>query len=159
MGKDYRAFIDNLCKSYDSALYQYAARRLRDDEIAKDLVQETFLLLVIRVSEIYTHENPAGWLFRVLGNLIQRELKKPYHQELPFASEEAALLSYTDEHFFQALPSGLTDAERELLTLRLEKNWDYETIADYLGITPDACRQRMSRTIRKCRELLHNEDT
>ena len=158
MEKDYRAFIEKLCKRYDSALYQYAARRLRDDELAKDLVQETFLLLVIRVSEIYTHEKPAGWLFRVLGNLIRRELQKPYHQELPLASEEAALLSYTDEHFFQTLPSGLLDAERELLTLRLEKNWDYETIADYLGITPDACRQRMSRAIQKCRELLQNEE-
>lgn len=159
MGKDYRAFIDKLCKSYESALYQYAARRLRDDELAKDLVQETFLLLVIQVSEIYTHENPAGWLFRVLGNMIRRELKKPYHQELPLVSEEAALLSYTDEHFFQDLPSGLSDAERELLALRLEKNWDYETIADFLGITPAACRQRMSRAIRKCRELLQNEDS
>lgn len=59
MGKDYRAFIDWLCKRYDSALYQYAARRLRDDELAKDLVQETFLLLVIQAPEIYTHENPA----------------------------------------------------------------------------------------------------
>ena len=59
MGKDYRAFIDKLCKSYESALYQYAARRLRDDELAKDLVQETFLLLVIQAPEIYTHENPA----------------------------------------------------------------------------------------------------
>ena len=106
MGKDYRAFIDKLCKSYESALYQYAARRLRDDELAKDLVQETFLLLVIRVTEIYIHENPAGWLFRVLGNLIRRELKKPYHQELPLVSEEASLLSYTDEHFFQTLPCG-----------------------------------------------------
>lgn len=158
MGKDYRAFIDELCKSYESALYQYAARRLRDDELAKDLVQETFLLLVIQAPKIYIHENPAGWLFRVLGNMTRRELQKPYHQELPLASEEAALLSYTDEHFFQDLPSGLSDAERELLTLRLEKNWDYETIAAVLGITPDNCRQRMSRVIRKCRELLQNEE-
>ena len=158
MGKDYRAFIDELCKSYESALYQYAARRLRDDELAKDLVQETFLLLVIQAPKIYIHENPAGWLFRVLGNMTRRELQKPYHQELPLASEEAALLSYTYEHFFQDLPSGRSDAERELLTLRLEKNWDYETIAAVLGITPDNCRQRMSRVIRKCRELLQNEE-
>ena len=150
--------FEQLVEQYQRLVYTICFQMTRDRDTAEDLVQETFLLLVIRVSEIYTHEKPAGWLFRVLGNLIRRELQKPYHQELPLASEEASLLSYTDEHFFQTLPSGLLDAERELLTLRLEKNWDYETIADYLGITPDACRQRMSRAIRKCRELLQNEE-
>ena len=73
-------------------------------------------------------------------------------------SEELAQIGRPDEHFFQLLPCGLTDSEQELLVLRIEKKWDYETIAEYKGLTIDACRQRMSRAIRKCRKLLQQED-
>lgn len=157
MGNDYNEFIDLLCNDYGDALYQYAARQVHDLELAKDLVQEVFLLLTIRAAHVYTHQNPPGWLFKVMGNLILREQKKPYHSDVSLMSDEISLLGCADEHFFQLLPGGLSDAECELLTLRIEKKWDYETIAEYKGITVDACRQRMSRAVRKCRKLMKKD--
>lgn len=158
MENDYTEFIDRLCNEYGEALYQYAARRIHNPEITKDLVQEVFLLLTIQISHVYTHQNPQGWLFKVLENLIMREAKKSQRSEVLLSSEEIAQLGRTDEHFFQLLPRGLTDSEQELLILRIEKKWDYETIAEYKGLTIDACRQRMSRAIRKCRKLIQQED-
>lgn len=158
VGDDYIEFINRLCNEYGEALYQYAARRIHNPEMVKDLVQEVFLLLTIQVAHVYTHQNPPGWLFKVLENLILRELKKSQHSEVSLLSEELAQIGRPDEHFFQLLPCGLTDSEQELLVLRIEKKWDYETIAEYKGLTIDACRQRMSRAIRKCRKLLQQED-
>ena len=158
MENDYTEFIDRLCNEYGEALYQYAARRIHNPEITKDLVQEVFLLLTIQISHVYAHQNPQGWLFKVLENLIMREAKKSQRSEVLLSSEEIAQLGRPDEHFFQLLPRGLTDSEQELLILRIEKKWDYETIAEYKGLTIDACRQRMSRAIRKCRKLLQQEE-
>ena len=44
MENDYTEFIDRLCNEYGEALYQYAARRIHNPEVTKDLVQEVFFL-------------------------------------------------------------------------------------------------------------------
>ena len=55
------------------------------------------------------------------------------------------------------LPTGLSEQDKELILLRIDKKLSFDEIAEYYGITNDACRQRLSRAIRKCRSLLDCE--
>lgn len=55
------------------------------------------------------------------------------------------------------LPTGLSEQDKELVLLRIDKKLSFDEIAEYYGITNDACRQRLSRAIRKCRSLLDCE--
>lgn len=55
------------------------------------------------------------------------------------------------------LPTGLSEQDKELILLRIDKKLSFDKIAEYYGITNDACRQRLSRAIRKCRSLLDCE--
>lgn len=57
----------------------------------------------------------------------------------------------------QYLPTGLSEQDKELILLRIDKKLSFDEIAEYYGITNDACRQRLSRAIRKCRLLLDCE--
>lgn len=53
--------------------------------------------------------------------------------------------------------TGLSEQDKELILLRIDKKLSFDEIAEYYGITNDACRQRLSRAIRKCRSLLDCE--
>ena len=51
----------------------------------------------------------------------------------------------------------MREQDKELILLRIDKKLSFDEIAEYYGITNDACRQRLSRAIRKCRLLLDCE--
>lgn len=159
MEKDYDEFINALCEKYEGALYQFAYRCVDDSELARDVVQEVFLTLTIHVAKVYVHPNPQGWLFKSLYHLTAREIAKHYHNDVSLDSQEDIPAIKQEETLDNILPRELTDMERELLILRIEKQWDYAAIAEYKGITVVNCRQRMSRAIRRCRELLSDTDT
>ena len=52
------------------------------------------------------------------------------------------------------LPDGLNEQEKKLLLARIEEERSIPEIAEALGISEVACRQRLSRAVRKCRELM-----
>ena len=56
--------------------------------------------------------------------------------------------------FSQALPPGLTPEDRQLLSWKYELELDHREMARRLGISPQACRARLSRLLRKCRDLM-----
>lgn len=159
MDRKQHAFIAALHIKYAEAMVQYAARATGDEHLAEDLVQETFLTAMGKIDKVFAHPNPAGWLFRTLQHITAREMDLAYHSaELPMTDEsflkdrEDAFASLED-----MLPKNLSGEDRELLALRFEKEWGYDAIADYKGITQSACRQRMSRAVRRCRKEMEKE--
>ena len=55
------------------------------------------------------------------------------------------------------LPAGLSEQDKELILLRVDKGLSFDEIAEYYGITNVACRKWLSRAIQKCRTLLEKE--
>lgn len=102
------------------------------------------------------HSNPTAWLYKTLNNLIMRELHRSYHKEVALDEWNEARESMNLPMYLY-LPTGLSEQDKELILLRIDKKLSFDKIAEYYGITNDACRQRLSRAIRKCRSLLDCE--
>lgn len=130
--------------------------RIGDWHLAEDLVQETFLTACWKANQICSHTNPTAWLYKTLNNLIMRELHRSYHKEVALDEWNEARESM-DIPMHLYLPTGLSEQDKELILLRIDKKLSFDEIAEYYGITNDACRQRLSRAIRKCRLLLDCE--
>lgn len=82
-----------------------------------------------------------------------RELHRSYHKDVALDEwNEARESMNLPMHLY--LPTGLSEQDKELILLRIDKKLSFDEIAEYYGITNDACRQRLSRAIRKCRSLL-----
>lgn len=79
-----------------------------------------------------------------------------YHKEVALDEWNEARESM-DIPMHLYLPTGLSEQDKELILLRIDKKLSFDEIAEYYGITNDACRQRLSRAIRKCRLLLDCE--
>jgi RNA polymerase sigma-70 factor (ECF subfamily) len=140
-------------REYD-ALCRAAYRTLGDWEAAQDLVQDTFLLALLK-DALPAHPNPGAWLTLTLQNLVRNERRRlvshgalplDYAGELPAAEAEHGLRDI--------LPAGLAESERELLTLRFERQLSYRELGERMGISENACRVKLFRTVEKCKKLL-----
>lgn len=135
-------------------------RKTGDICLAEEIAQETFLVAIIKVDDLMGHEKPEGWLFKTLNNIILREMDRVYRRtECPLDGAMELLYHEDDIPFELMLPKELSSYDKEMLILRLDKQWSYEQIADYRGITQAACRKQMSRAVARCKEFMENSFT
>ena len=149
--------IRSLMKQHSASMVQLTYRRLGDWHLAEDLVQETFLTACCKANILSGHVNAVAWLYKTLNNLTLCEKRRIYHKIETGYDGDIVDDSDIDLPMDCYLPKGLNDKDRELILLRIEKRCSFQEIAEYFGITEAACRQRLSRTIRKCRTLLEEE--
>lgn len=159
MTREQIAFLNQLYIDYTNKLVQCAFRHTSNMELAKYLVQDVFATAIVRIEEVYKRrDNPRPWLFKVLNNLTRRELAKAYHvHELPISEEMQYGAAELDVPLRTLLPIELSEKEKKALLWRLELHMSYAEIAEQYGISEDACRQYVNRTMEKCRRLLEDE--
>jgi len=123
-------------------------------------VQETFLILLCKIEELSRHPNLAGWLYKTAQNLAKRELHSARHsRELPLNEDiAAARAGDVRDDLFEVLPSGLSAAERDILTRRYLRRMPHEEIADELGISTATCHMRLHRARQHALGLLNRDE-
>ena len=120
---------------------------------AEDVTQEVFLRLNDRMKEnaaLRSHDNITAWLFTVLKNVIGNVWQKRSNQEIAVAdiwaqSQQPSYELLPDEPF----PPGLTEEEQDILKFHILQGFTHKEIADFLGISPAACRMRFHRAVEK----------
>jgi RNA polymerase sigma-70 factor (ECF subfamily) len=79
-------WFDALYKKNALDMVRFAARLIGDEEIAKELVQEAFLILLYKKDELRLHPNLDGWLYSTLRNLVMNEMQSSkYRLEWPLS--------------------------------------------------------------------------
>lgn len=152
-----------LYEQWAKSMVYLTARRLHNMELAKDIVQEVFLLACCKADEMFSRgDNPKAWLFRTLENITMREQRKSYFL-MEFLVDNIPEYLPINENgtndmvgLAELLPGDLRDEDRTILIWRLEKQLTYEDISRRCGLSPDACRQRYSRAVQRCKKLLQN---
>jgi len=106
-------------------LRSFAISAIRDGEAADDLIQETFLRLVVELKAGRRPQNVGGWLYRVLSNLIvsrgrrrtvaNRMLSLLVRPDVEPSPEDQVLLSERDRTLALGLSKLPADARVALL--------------------------------------------
>lgn len=157
MTQEENNMIVKLMEEYGNKLMQLASRYTGDIDLAEDLVQETMLIACYKVTTLKNHKNQKGWLYKTLWNLMTREMSKAYHREVALDVDYIEGNSGIDLPMEYFLPRGLEHKEREIILMRIDRDMSYAEIAEMKGLTQDACRQQLSRAVRRCRELMEKE--
>jgi RNA polymerase sigma-70 factor, ECF subfamily len=78
-------------------LYRYALRYYREQSVAEDVVQETFLAATASIKQFEGRSSPRTWLISILRHKLHDRLRKKQKDEsIVFENE---LLDYTDNLF------------------------------------------------------------
>lgn len=154
-----REKIGQLMVRYAPGMVQLAYRKTGDKRLAEELVQETFLTACGKADRVCSCENPGTWLYNVMYKLILRALDRSwYKREISMDDVESLQYEVFSLKMVDCLPRALTDEERQVILLRVEHGLSHKELAEQLGLSEAACRKRLSRAFRHCRELLEQEE-
>ena len=130
------------------------ARRLAGDQHAEDVLQEAFLRALRAYPRLRHADHLRAWLYRVTTTTAI-DSHRARRRELPTDDVPAvAVEDGYDEGAFEALIAPLPEGARAALTLRFVEDLDYDGIAERLGCSTVAARQRVSTAVRTLRERL-----
>lgn len=143
--------------AHEPSMKRVAWRILRDEELARDVVQEAFIVALTHTERV---DNPKHWLVRVTRNLallaIRRASRRRRHEENADAREagrpvDAQLAQFeTRGRVFRAMRT-LDPLDKSLLFFRFAEQENYLDIAIRFDMTTEQARSRVRRALARLR--------
>jgi RNA polymerase sigma-70 factor, ECF subfamily len=130
------------------------ARRLTGDQNAEDVLQDALLRALRAYPRLRHADHLRAWLYRVTTTTAIDHHRARRREVLTDDVPAAPTHDTYDDGAFETLIAPLPDGTRTALRLRFVDDLDYEGIADRLGISSAAARQRVSTAVRTLRERL-----
>ncbi|RKQ87422.1 RNA polymerase sigma-70 factor (ECF subfamily) [Solirubrobacter pauli] len=127
------------------------ARRLSGDA-AEDVLQDALLRALRAYPKLRHAEHLRAWLYRVTTTTAIDHHRRVRREVL--VDEPPVVASYDthDDDDFEGLIAPLNDTAQVALRLRFVDDLDYDGIAERLGCSVVAARQRVSSAVRTLRE-------
>ena len=136
-------------------LHRSAMKFLRDDEDARDALQDTFYRLW-KSDPIESDVEARNKLFTVLKNICIERLRKPQTVSIKETDIDQRTVQpvYPEdqERLNMLLMTGLSDIQKKIYRLVANDGIEYEEVASRLSMTVEAVRMNMSRARKKIRE-------
>ncbi|RYG20563.1 MAG: RNA polymerase sigma-70 factor [Chitinophagaceae bacterium] len=160
--------FDEVYSRYWQRLFLYVVKVIKDKDAAQDIVQEIFVSLWLRKSEIAKQNSLSGYLFtaaRFKGiNFVQDQLKKGKHVEslithfsarqdtLNEAMEAKELNSLIDVEL-EKLPEKM----RQVFVLSRKDNLSHREISDKLQISDKTVKKQINNALKHFRLVLSHD--
>lgn len=138
-------------------IYRYALSILKDEDDAKDAVQETFVKYVEYQKTFRADASQKTWLLVVARNYCFSILKKADNNNDSIdddSFDSMYELQLDDRITLQEALKRLTPQQNELLFLKEYGNYSYLEIAEITGDTLENIKIKLFRTRQKLRKIL-----
>lgn len=168
--------FDTLLKRHQERIYNYILRIIKNEDIANDIFQETFVKAILTIKQGRYTENgkfPA-WISRIAHNLIidyYRQEKSENVQsadiddvdvlnrkELCEQTIEDSIISEQIREDVKYLIQELPDLQKEVLNMRYYQNLSFKEIADLTGVSINTALGRMRYAILNLRRIAAEKD-
>lgn len=168
--------FDTLLKRHQDRIFNYILRIIKNEDIANDIFQETFVKAIQTIRQGRYTENgkfPA-WISRIAHNLIidyYRQEKSENLQssdltdvdilnrkELCEETIEDVLISDQIRNDVKYLIGELPELQREVLMMRYYQGLSFKEIADITGVSINTALGRMRYAILNLRRIAHDRD-
>lgn len=147
--------LETLYRRDGAGLLAYLRRRVRDPELAEDLLHETFVQAGRRAERLTSATSPRAWLFGIARRIAMATLRRR-RSNAPLVVEPAAADTAEDPRLetMRAAIADLPEPYRETLELRLRCDLSYEEIAAVLEIPVGTVRSRLHAAVQRLRTAL-----
>ena len=165
-GRSEQAFAA-IVRRYAGFVYAAALRQARDPHLAEDVAQAVFVDLSRKAGSLDRRVALAGWLLTATryaaANALRQRLRRQHHerkaatmrQELQPTSVDSSSDDPTQQ--LEAAIATLSQRNRDALMLRYFEGASMRSVAQRLGISEDAAKQRISRALEQVRAILNRQ--
>lgn len=146
-----------LYEKYSMDIYRYSLSILKDEDDAKDAVQETFVKYVENESSFRGEASQKTWLLVVARNYCFSKLKRAENDNDSIdddSFDSMYELQLDDRITLQDALKRLTPQQNELLYLKEYGNYSYLEISELTGDTLENVKIKLFRTRQKLRRIL-----
>jgi len=163
---DKDAFAE-IYKRYWTVMYMHALKMLRDEDDARDIIQETFTSLWLKRDCINSDINLAGYLFistknKVLDLVARKRVRLDYLDSLAAFAEVTSnqtLERIEEKEIMEALEKEIARLPlkmKQIFEMRIHQHLTYKEIADELSISDKTVKKQISNAIRIIRPKLNH---
>lgn len=141
-------------------LFRSAIGFLKDEEDAKDAMQDTYMNLWSK-NPVTSDSEAGNKLFKALRNRCIDILKHQSHQKLALENPEEPIENPPDESiedYERKLIANLSERQREVYQYIVREGLEYDKVADITGRSVEAVRTEMSRIRKKIQSNLKRND-
>lgn len=153
-----------LVRRYADVLHGHALRMVGGQDVAADMVQQSFVQGYRKLASCRNPDQVGAWLFRILANRCRDHLRSPRRRDIPLqvlpdipgrredpsdAAAQAELRTRLDAALQQ-----LTPEQREAFVMRHMEGLSYEEIAAVMNLSVASLKMRVHRAREALRGLL-----
>ena len=144
---------------HENELRRFLMSRVRDADLAEDLLQDVFVKALATGTEFCMLENTRAWLFRVTKNgLTDFQRTHKVYQEV--SDEQMQQVEHTAPvvNLSSCLPAALNKLsaeDREIIRLCDLEGVSQGQYAGQKGITPAGAKSRVQRARKRLKKALH----
>lgn len=144
-------------------LYRFALRLISDVQESEDIVQEVFIRLWSRKEKLKEYRSIEAFAMTMTKNLCLDKLKSKSHSTIQLSAkhdETVEMTPYIEVERNDAyervkiLIEQLPEQQRMIIHMRDIEGYEYNEIADIMGISENTIRVNLSRARKKVRDMM-----
>ena len=154
-------FINYAVETYSDTVYRVALNIIQNPHDSFDISQEVFIRLVKNYKKIKNKEHLKAWLIRVTGNCSRSFMKTKFRHEiisLDDIKESELKCELNEDLEVIKLVWMLSEKYSTVIYLFYYEEMKISEIAEALGISQSAVKQRLSRGREKLKNLIEKEN-
>ncbi|HEU4470757.1 MAG TPA: RNA polymerase sigma-70 factor [Flavisolibacter sp.] len=148
---------------YTPRLFPFINKLTRNEHLAEELIQETFLRVWIKREELGQIEFPSAWIYAVASNVSLTFLRTQANRKRLLQKVEATSADESLHYLLDTKELGLLirDAvdrlpqrRRELYLLSREEGLTHQQIADKLGLSANTVKNQIGLSLKFIQEVI-----
>ena len=161
--------IEEIYQKYAGIVYKYIFCLTKNENLAEEIVQETFCVAIKNINKFRGESKISTWLCQIAKYIWYEKLRKQKKQkEIPIDELENMVLleNFVEEEIFQKEDKlelfkkiqKLDEQTRNVMYLRILGDLSYEEIGEVMGKTSNWARVVFFRGKQKIKEENENEE-
>lgn len=161
-----RGDFDILVERHQRPLYAFVFRIVRDQDLAADIVQATFIRAYTRLGQFEGRSSFSTWLHQIARNEC-RARRRASRLQREVALEDSAITDIAApenqtagwKHKLEELVARLPLRQRSVLTLRVFSDMQFKSIAEVEGISENAAKVNYHHAVMRLRQWLREPES
>ena len=152
---------------YSNRLYSYAFRITDNEELAEEIVMDTFMKIWCSRNELVSVNNFDSYLFTIVRNHAFNAIKRRAHESLIINQLSLSITEYEDctedtvvyndyQHILSKAVNQLPPQQRLVYSLSRDEGLKYDEIANQLNLSKNTVKAHLKKALSTLRIVFSN---